>query len=385
MKPVDRLVRAEDVVLVGHPFAPIGMGEHVRSSFRAFRAAGKSVGIKDVYSLEARDDASYEAEFATDLRPTLSRDVNIFHMNGDEIEQAVAHMNDPAFGQAYNIVYPAWELSRYPDEWARQLERFDEVWAPSAFIGDAISKSVDRPVIHMPLAVEVHVDSFQGRRHFQIPDHAFCFLFFFDYSSYMERKNPFAMIDAFLELVRRHPNAPLHCILKFKGAANGHPDQERLQKLIQPHSDRIQTISHKLSDNEIKNLIRCCDCFVSLHRSEGFGRGMAEAMTLARPVIATGYSGNMDFMTPDTSWIVDCDLVDVAKGTYPHWQNQAWAEPSLDHAVELMEDVWLNRDAARLKANAARKHMRVNFSARAIGLRYIARLEEISVPARIKA
>ena len=149
-----------DIVLVGHPFAPIGMGEHVRSSFRAFRAAAKSVSIKDVYGLSSRDDASYEAEFAADLRPSLSRGVNIFHMNGDEIEQALAHMNDPAFEEAYNIVYPAWELSKYPDAWARQLERFDEVWAPSEFIGDAIRASVDRPVIHMPLAVEVNIDSF---------------------------------------------------------------------------------------------------------------------------------------------------------------------------------------------------------------------------------
>ena len=374
-----------DIVLVGHPFAPIGMGEHVRSSFRAFRAAAKSVSIKDVYGLSSRDDASYEAEFAADLRPSLSRGVNIFHMNGDEIEQALAHMNDPAFEEAYNIVYPAWELSKYPDAWARQLERFDEVWAPSEFIGDAIRASVDRPVIHMPLAVEVNIDSFQGRRHFQIPDHVFCFLFFFDFSSYMERKNPFAMIDAFLELVKRHPNAPLHCVLKFKGGSSDHPDQARLQKLLREYNDRIQTITHHLSDNEIKNLIRCSDCFVSLHRSEGFGRGMAEAMSLGRPVVATGYSGNMDFMTEDTSWIVEHKLIKVAPDTYPHWKDQVWADPSLEHAVDLMEDVFVNRRNAKAKAEAARKHMRVNFCARAVGLRYLQRLAEIAERGRVDA
>src|SRR5262245_28956749 len=111
------LQRAENVVLAGHPFAPIGMGEHVRSSFRAFRVAGMQTKIRDIYALSKRDDPAYEEEFADHLTPRLSPEVNIFHINGDEIEQAIPHLNDENFNKAYNIIYPAWELAKYPEVW----------------------------------------------------------------------------------------------------------------------------------------------------------------------------------------------------------------------------------------------------------------------------
>jgi glycosyltransferase involved in cell wall biosynthesis len=366
-----------DLVLVGHPFAPIGMGEHVRSSFRAFRAAGIQTSIRDIYGLSKRDDPSYEAEFGGYLAPQLSPTCNIFHINGDEIEQAIPHLNDPNFEKAYNIVYPAWELSKYPEAWAHQLERFDEVWAPSMFIREAIARVVTRPVLHMPLAVEVGLDTFLGRRYFEIPEHTFVYVFFFDFSSYMERKNPFGVLNAFLKVVDALPNAPLHCVLKFKGGSQGHKDQAKLQSILEKYRDRIQTITRELTDNEIKNLVRCADCFVSLHRSEGFGRGIAEAMTLGRAAVATGYSGNMDFMTPDTSYLVDYALIPVARGSYPFAAGQHWADPDLDHAAQLMMRAYTHPDEMRAKAEAARRHMRARFSARAIGLRYLDRLEEI--------
>ena len=372
---------AADLVLVGHPFSAIGMAEHVRSAFRAFRAAGVTPGLVDIYGLDRNKDLDFEREFADHVTPSLSDKVNLFCINADEVEQAMGvleHLGSgPAFQKAYNIIYPAWELSIYPEPWAKILDRFDEVWAPSRFIQDAIAPATKRPVVHMPLAVDLTVSSFLGRRHFGIPENAFVCLFFFDFSSYAERKNPFAMLEAFEKLVAQRPHAPLHAVVKYKGGDDGNPARKALEARLKGLGAQAQAITRQLSDNEIKNLVRCCDVFVSLHRSEGFGRGPAEAMIMGRAAVATNYSGNLDFMTPETSLLVDYELIPVAEGAYLFGENQVWADPSVDHAVELIGRLVDDPAGARALGERARRHIRTHFSARAVGLRYAARLEEL--------
>jgi len=366
-----------ELTLVGHPFAPIGMGEHVRSTWRALKAAGLHTPIVDIHAMDRRADPDLEREFAGAVAPGLSRGLNLFCINADEVGEAMKRLDQGAFEAAYNIVYPAWELARYPEPWARVLERFDEVWAPSRFIGEAVAPVVDRPVTHMPLAVELKLSSFLGRRWFAIPEHALVYLFFFDFSSFAQRKNPWAMLEAFERLAARRPEAPLHCVIKFKGGTDDHPGRRELDARLARLGDRAQAIRHDLTDNEIKNLVRCADAFVSLHRSEGFGRGMAEAMAMGRVAIATGYSGNLDFMTPDTSLLVDHTLVPVGADDYPHGDGQVWADASVDHAVTLMEWVLDHAAEARALGERARRHIRTGFSARAVGLRYLERLEAV--------
>lgn len=372
---------AADLVLVGHPFSAIGMAEHVRSAFRAFRAAGVTPGLVDIYGLDRNKDLDFEREFADHVATSLSDKVNLFCINADEVEQAMGvleHLGSgPAFQKAYNIIYPAWELSIYPEPWAKILDRFDEVWAPSRFIQDAIAPATKRPVVHMPLAVDLTVSSFLGRRHFGIPENAFVCLFFFDFSSYAERKNPFAMLEAFEKLVAQRPHAPLHAVVKYKGGDDGNPARKALEARLKGLGAQAQAITRQLSDNEIKNLVRCCDVFVSLHRSEGFGRGPAEAMIMGRAAVATNYSGNLDFMTPETSLLVDYELIPVAEGAYLFGENQVWADPSVDHAVELIGRLVDDPAGARALGERARRHIRTHFSARAVGLRYAARLEEL--------
>lgn len=372
---------AADLVLVGHPFSAIGMAEHVRSAFRAFRAAGVTPGLVDIYGLDRNKDLDFEREFADHVTTSLSDKVNLFCINADEVEQAMGvleHLGSgPAFQKAYNIIYPAWELSIYPEPWARILDRFDEVWAPSRFIQDAIAPATKRPVVHMPLAVDLTVSSFLGRRHFGIPENAFVCLFFFDFSSYAERKNPFAMLEAFEKLVAQRPHAPLHAVVKYKGGDDGNPARKALEARLKGLGAQAQAITRQLSDNEIKNLVRCCDAFISLHRAEGFGRGPAEAMIMGRAAVATNYSGNLDFMTPETSLLVDYELIPVAEGAYLHGDGQVWADPSVDHAVELIGRLLDDPAGARALGERARRHIRTHFSARAVGLRYAARLEEL--------
>lgn len=369
------LSTARDVCLVGHPYAPIGMGEHIRLTFRAMRAAGIKPGMADIYGLVPKD-AQQAEEFDAFMRADFGR-VNIFHINGDEVEQALAHTASRRAAGSYNVIYPAWELARYPMEWAGQLERFDEVWAPSRFIRDAIAGAVSRPVHHMPLAVEVILTSFLGRRYFGIRENAYAFLFFFDLRSYATRKNPEAVVGAFRQLRALRPAAEVTLVMKVNGA-DQHPEAfERLRHAAEDLGDRVLLLGNTMSDNEVKNLVRCCDCFVSLHRSEGFGRGMAEAMYLGRPVIATGYSGNMDFCGEETALLVRHSLVDVEQGQYPYGAGQQWADPDPAHAAWMMARLVDEPRIGRELGRRASLRMRQGFGLRAAGDRFRRRVEEI--------
>jgi glycosyltransferase involved in cell wall biosynthesis len=124
-----------------------------------------------------------------------------------------------------------------------------------------------------------------------------------------------------------------------------------------------------LTDDEMKNLVRCCDCYVSLHRSEGFGRGPAEAMVLGKPVIATRWSGNLDFMNDNNSILVDCALTPVAPEAYPYWQGQHWAEPDVEQAAASMVDLLDEPEKGLAIGRRASLEMRREFSYRAIGVR----------------
>jgi len=368
------------VTVVGYPFSLTGMGEHARSVCRALWAAGAEPGLVDVDASAVTPDADVSRRFRPYLRPGLGTEVNLFCINADEVERVTALLDAGAFARARNVIYPAWELAALPAAWTPLLERFDEVWAPSAFIRDAIAPAVRRPVLHMPLAVELKLSAFLGRRWFGTPEDAFVVLFFFDAASFSDRKNPGGVLAAFERLAARRPDAPLHCVIKFRGAPGTEGERRALEDRLAALGGRVQAINADLSDNEIKNLVRNADVFVSLHRSEGFGRGMAEAMALGRPAVATGYSGNLDFMSPDTSRLVDCELVPVPPGAYPHGEGQVWADPSPEHAADLIEALLDDPAAAAELGRRARRHMRTHFSARAVGLRYCARLAAIGAP-----
>jgi len=362
------------VALIGHPHAPIGMGEHVRCTYRSLRAVARRPALVDIYAMNDPAQAG-----TLDLVPHVSDtlgEINIFHINADEVEQALATLGDRVPSNAYNIIYPAWELSRFPQTWIRQLERFDEAWAPSEFIADALRRDLRKPVTTMPLATEVLLESFLSRRYFGLPEDAYVFLFFYDFRSYATRKNPLAVLDAFERVVADAPFEHIH--LAVKTHAGGTDNLGALLKQRPKLASRVTILERTMTDNEIKNLVRNCDAFVSLHRSEGYGRGMAEAMFLGKPVIATGYSGNTTFMRDDNSLLVPYTLRPLVDGDYPHWQAQSWAEPDLDAAVAMMRQLVADPRRGEALGRRARADVRRELSYRATGNRYVARLNDIA-------
>jgi glycosyltransferase involved in cell wall biosynthesis len=368
---------APQITIVGYPFQPTGMAEHARSTFRALQAVGVTPRLLDVGQQGAAVDPDLAANFASHLTSTLGSGVNIFGVNGDEAARVIAGLDEAAFAAGYNIAYPAWELARYPAEWARVLERFDEVWAPSSFVQRALADAVSRPVHRMPLPVDLQLTSFLGRRHFGIPEDAFVVLFFFDLLSFATRKNPAAVLKAFEILASRRPDAEILCVIKARGGGGDGAIQAELEARVASLRGGAMLVTGDLSDNETKNLVRNCDVFVSLHRSEGFGRGMAEAMAFGRPAIATGYSGNVDFMVAGTSLLVDYQLIPVAPDAYPHGEGQVWAEPSPEHAAALIEQLLDDPVEARAMGARGRAHVEKTLSLKAAGRRIQARLKAI--------
>ena len=363
------------VTLVGHPFASIGRGEDLRCWYRALKAVGLSPTVVNIHDM-GTNDRNLEEEIGPALREETAGGIDIYLINGDEIESVLSHLGPRRVRAACSVVHPVWELSEYPAGWARQLERFDEVWTPSVFVHDAIAPAVRKPVKVFPWSTGVSLSRFLSRRYFGISESAYAFLFGFDLRSYTERKNPFAVVRAFRETDRVRPAADLVLVIKMAGAderriaVQAFREELRLQAQNMGLS-RIAFIERELSDTETKNLVHCCDCFVSLHRSEGFGRFLAEAMLLGKPVVATGYSGNLDFMDADVSCLVGFKLIPVAPEAYPFWQGQVWAEPDIDEAVRWMVRFVDNPGWGRQLGERASRHIRTHFSYRAVGLQYI--------------
>jgi glycosyltransferase involved in cell wall biosynthesis len=365
----------DDVCLVGHPYAPIGMGEHIRASFRSFKRVHQTPNLIDIYQIEAPSDVELE-EFSGVIAKRLAP-INIFHINGNEVEQALKHLANLHELSGYNVIYPLWELPNYPKIWADYLDKFDEIWAPSKFILDGLSEACSKDVYHMPLSCEISLDGFLGRRYFGIPESDYTFLFFYDLRSYSTRKNPEGVVAAFRKLLEQRPYSKAHLVIKVNGVETNPEAFKELSEQVKDLHQQVTLIHRGMSSNEVKNLARSCDCFVSLHRSEGYGFGIAEAMVLGKPVIATSYSGNLDFMSDDVSLPVQYSLIPVLEGEYPFYENQVWADPDIEQAADYMVKLVDNPGLGRDVGKKASTHMRTHFSYRQTGLRYAERLAQI--------
>lgn len=362
------------VVLVGHPFAPIGMGELLRATFRALRAVGKPVRVLDVYGSND-PDVGWNEELRPFLTDRVGHGQSIFCINGNEIAPVLEHLGDRAEG-GHRIAYPAWELPKYPAEWARQVERFDEVWSLSSYTLSAVSAAVERPCSQMTLPTEIRSLRPLGRRIFGIPENSFVFLFFFDFTSFIDRKNPYAALEAFRRTVAARPKSDIRFAIKLNSSHARPEDRDRFLEYLKSFGDKIILIDRTLPESEVKSLHLLADAFVSLHRAEGYGFGIAEAMFLGKPVVATGYSGNMDFMTPQTCFPIGYRLIPVPEGAYPFAVDQLWAEPDVQEASEIMLRLVDDPKLGRCIGARARRHISTSFSYRAVGLRMLAKLED---------
>lgn len=362
------------VNLVGYAQGVLGMGEHVRMSGLAMAAAKIPAGLVDFTLGLGQRRGPFQLELPM-LRHPRHR-CNLFHVNADQMPRAYAHLGRTFFESRYNIGYWAWELARWPSQWVPAIGTVDEIWAPSRFVREAIAPATRKPVLWMPLCVEFHLPRGGPRSDFDLSADDYVFVFTLDCHSYFERKNPGAIVRAFKTAFPGAERARL--IIKGMNAQICSSDWRNLTEEA-ASDERIRLIDETWPRSKMLALLNCCDAYVSLHRSEGFGRGPAEAMLLGKPVIVTDYSGTTDFCRQDNALLVKYSLVAVETGSYVHAAGQVWANPSIEHAARHMRALFDDRTLGpRIGANG-RKTISEEFSASAIGRRYRARLSDLSV------
>jgi glycosyltransferase involved in cell wall biosynthesis len=362
--------------IVGFFTADLGIGESARCMARAADAAAIPTALVPL-KLNCKNRLG-DTTFAGRLQDANPFGVNVIHLDPPAARDIDHHHGAGFRAGKYNIGYFAWELPEYPDAWMPSLDFFDEIWCPSDFVRESIAPKAPFPVLTMPHSISFERPKEEKeilRARLGVPNGPFLFLCLFDLNSYTARKNPRAVVDAFRLSGLAGPTAAL--VIKVQNADANAADYEALVDSVRDIPGTV-IIKHTLSRSDVYALEAACDCFVSLHRSEGFGLAVAECMYLGKPVISTDWSATAEYVDAECGLPVRYSLVQLEETHGPYTRGSTWAEPDVGHAAQLMRNIALSpADAARIGA-AARQRVEERFSPAVIGARYRRRLEAIA-------
>jgi glycosyltransferase involved in cell wall biosynthesis len=355
--------------IVGHVTGEYGLGESVRSNIRSIEAANIPYKLKDLSVDWHRNlDDTY-----TNFSDDNPYPINLIQVNPHgEFFQIIG---SEYFQNHYNVGYWAWELPDMIPGWEPAFSLFDEIWTPSNHCAESISAVSPIPVLKIMHSIALP-QPFIGREQLGLSKDKFIFLFMFDFHSTLARKNPQGLIESFKKAFGKS-NEDVCLVIKFSNAEHHPHHRERLNKLVEGYPS-IKFIEGHLKKEEVNALLYNCDCYVSLHRAEGFGLTMAEAMFYGKPVIATAYSSNIEFMNVGNSFLVKYQLVPNADdyGSFPKGSS-IWAEPDIDHAASLMQYVFHNYEQAQQVGAIAANEIKSLLSPLVIGKKIKRRLEYI--------
>lgn len=356
-------IGAYGINLVGYSRAEMGIGESCRIAAKSLNAVDLPFGIinfKGTNSSRMTDTTWQHKEVVDPIY-----NVNVFHINAEQMMEVYSNKGNEVFQNRYNIGYWHWELPDFPDEWVENFRFVDEVWVPSNFVLESISMKSPVPVVKIPHSIEVTIREARTRQYFGLPEHSFLFLSMYDAHSYQERKNPQAAINAF-KLAFTPEDLSVGLVIKVNNSKSTPDEMKLLENMIQGYRN-IYLLKETYSRNDVNALLAVIDCFISLHRSEGFGLGLAEAMYLGKAVIGTNWSSNIDFMKHDNSCLVDYDLIKLNEDYGPYQSYQYWAEPSVEHAAFYMNKLANDNEFYKSIAIKGEKMIKEQFSPKAIG------------------
>lgn len=370
-----RVERPFGVNVAGYLRSELGIGEVARQMISGLDAAGVPALPVGLLAPDSRQGHAYVAG-DHDRNPFP---VNIVCVNADGLPAFAREAGERFFEDRYTIGVWWWETSEFPERFLDAFELVDEVWVGSRFVAEALTAVSPVPVITVPIPLRFDTPPPLRPGEHDWPD-AFTFLFSWDYCSVFARKNPLAAIEAYTSAFGEEDGAAL--VLKCINPGFDPVGHRRVREAIAGRHD-IVLIDGYLDPGDKDRLMCSCDCYVSLHRSEGLGLTMAEAMFHGKPVIATGYSGNVDFMTAENSYPVGFELVPIGEGAAPYPADGVWAEPDVAEAGRLMRRVFEQPVDAAARGERAAHDIRAHFSARAAGSVMRARLERVA--ARLEA
>lgn len=320
------------VNILGYIRGQFGLAESARLYASALIQSGAQVRLYDI-DLDlphSWEDRSLEALIGEDLPHRVS----IIFVNPDYLQEALKKITPSRLEGHHVIACWFWELERVPEAWIPAIDKIDEIMVASEFIERAFRKVTDKPILLVPQPMREVVDSGLQRVDFGLEEGKFIFLVAFDFNSWVERKNPYAALNAF-RLAFPSGRDDVRLLIK---TSNGFRHLEKFNELLNAaaRDARIIVRDQIIDRVHLNALQRCVDAYVSLHRAEGFGLGLAECMAIGKPVIATGWSGNTDFMNESNSCLVGFRLVPVGENEYPGGEGEFWAEAALDEAADYM-------------------------------------------------
>jgi len=368
-------IRRPGIQVIGYLDAETGMGQAARAVVRALETTQipHALHSLDLGVIARRHDRAF-AGAASDF----PYDVNLLVVNADQVLAVIEHLGHDLFAGHANIGFWLWELERFPDRWFPAFDRLHEVWTPSRFCLDAIGAVAPLPVRRLPLPVQApaNVDAScreAARARFGLDANAFVFLYSFNFLSYCERKNPRAAVAAFRRAFR--PDEAVVLVLKTAQSDFAPAARKQLEAAI--GDARVVLIDRYLDRPDSDALMAAADAYVSLHRSEGFGLTVAEAMALGKPVIATPYGGVTDFFDRSNGFPVRYHLVPLEADHGPYPAGAQWADPDLDDAAAQMRCVVEDREQAQARGQRAAADIASQLSYARVGATLADRFERL--------
>ena len=353
-----RIIKLGPVIVSGLLRSTLGLGQGARSFVVAFRDMGVDVRVSDLGDKFHRSD-TVEVDLGRPPR-VAEGGVLIVHLNPPELPMGLFHLGRKQLKHKNIIGYWTWELPTLPKSWNRGFNYVDEVWVPTNFVAAAIQPHTKLPVRVIPYPLRQESPSALDRAAFGIPDDAFVCLTLCDVRSSAARKNPVGAIRAFRKALGNNARALL--VVKISNSNDAPEVMAEIKREIGTTAN-IKLMLNTLSVEDQAALIQCSDTVISLHRAEGFGLVLAEAMLRGKAVIATGWSGNMDFMNMENSMLIGYQLAPIVdpQGIYDHTLGH-WAEPNLDEAVTKLQALAEDEELRRKIGASAKRTMSDYFS-----------------------
>lgn len=366
-------LQAKGFTLVGYATSPLGLGEDLR----AFAAMLDLLGIPfSVVDLPTESQGQVVNHWRH-CRPG-PMGTSVYFMSPMSC-QRLQSLHPELFDRSHlNIGYFLWELPDFPLRFVPTLQRMDQIWCPTRFVQQSFFNQVRKLTLALPLPVmQAPSAGVRFRDRLGIPPGAFVSLYMFDVHSTLNRKNPQGAVSAFVQFAQRNRDA--HLILKVNRLRNAAP--HALSWLH--HHPRIHLLSEPLSPGELSDLYRSADCYLSLHRSEGFGRTLVEALQHGLHLVCTDFSGPRDFLNADNALLVQWNQRAVAPGEYPHAERSWWAEPSVAHAATRLQEAYERHK--RGQSNLSGVATGAAFTPEALAQRYRPILQAIQMQAAERA
>ncbi len=336
---------------LGYVTSEVGVGEAARGYIAALHHQGYTLDLVDISDIQHAS-----------LGGVSDGGIKILHVNADSLPTVIGRIPAAAQENSYRIGIWAWEAPDFPKEWQDRFEMVDELWVASQFMAKAIAPNAPIPVLVIPYVIKTPLTK-PDRHFFGLHPDEFVFLLSFDFFSVMERKNPLGAVKAFVKAFT--PDEPVRLFVKSMHG-DKFLEQYALLKEVAAGA-RVTLYDGTLNSEQRFALLSSCDAYLSLHRAEGFGLGLAESMALGKPVVATGWSGNTDFMTHQNSMLVNYELQPLAANAGPYKAGTLWAEPDIGDAAYKMRQVFLDEELRSRIGERARKDIQAEYSVAYVG------------------